>query len=201
VIRGDRRFVDVRVAYKKPTMFFEELAKLQGFFWFVDYERDIHLFRMNNTPSPLAITDSSENYSDLVTSADISQLKNRQTVRGGEAVDSFSYEQVEVCDGKVESWRLDYKPKALEVYVDTTGTGASYVLATLGIENLDDPALFDYVYNFQEKVVRRASASILPVGTLFKRVYFPYKPIRVRVENNASILATKALLGGDGIFE
>lgn len=201
VIRGDRRFVDVRVAYKKPTMFFEELAKLQGFFWFVDYERDIHLFRMNNTPSPLAITDSSENYSDLVTSADISQLKNRQTVRGGEAVDSFSYEQVEVCDGKVESWRLDYKPKALEVYVDTTGTGASYVLATLGIENLDDPALFDYVYNFQEKVVRRASASILPIGTLFKRVYFPYKPIRVRVENNASIVATKALLGGDGIFE
>lgn len=201
VIRGDRLFVDVRVPYKKPTVFFEQLAKLQNFFWFVDYERDIHMFKMNNTEAPFEITDSSQNYSNLSITADISQLKNRQTVRGGEAVDAFTYTQIEVCDGKQESWGLDYKPKALEVWVDTTGTGSSYVQASLGIENLDDPALFDYVYNFQEKVVRRASASILPVGTLFKRIYYPYKPIRVRVEDNASILAIKAMLWGDGIID
>lgn len=156
---------------------------------------------MNDTATVFDLDDTSMNYSDLNITADISQLKNRQTVRGGEAVDSNLYTQVEVCDGKQESWNLDYKAKSLQIWVDTTGTGASYVQKTVGVENLDDPASFEYLFNFQEKVVRRSTASILPVGSLFKRIYYPYKPIRVRVENATSILATKALLGGDGIFE
>lgn len=119
-IRGDRRFEDVRISYKKPTVFIEEIAKLQNFFWFIDYERDFHFFKKNSFPTPFSISDTSQNYDDLSITADISQLNNRQTVRGGEAIDSVFYTQDEVCDGQVESWRLDYKPKNLEVWVDTT---------------------------------------------------------------------------------
>lgn len=200
-IRGDKLFVDVRVAYKKPTVFIENLAKLQSIFWFVDYERDVHMFKNNSTNAPFSLTDSSENYSKLSITADLSQVKNRQTVRGGEAVSESTYTQIEVTDWKKESWSLDYKPKDLEIWVDTTGTWSSYVQKTVGVENLDDPADFDYLFNFQEKVVRRASDSILADGTLFKRIYLPYQPIRVRAENNASIVAMRALLGGDGVFE
>lgn len=32
-------------------------------------------------------------------------------------------------------------------------------------------------------------------------IYKPYKPIRVRVQNVDSIARTKALLGGDGVFD
>lgn len=200
-IRGDRKFEDVRVSYKKPTVFVEDIAKLQNFFWFIDYERDFHFFKQNTSPTPFSISDTSENYDDLSITADISQLKNRQTVRGGEAIDVVPYTQDELCDGKVESWRLDYKPKNLEIWVDTTGTGTSFVQKTVGVENLVDPASVDYVFNFNEKIVRRASDSILPNGTIFRRVYNPYKPIRVRVKDDASITAMKALLGGDGIFD
>lgn len=76
-------------------------------------------------------------------------------------MDASLYTQDEVTDGKQESWRLDYKPKSLSIYIDTTGTGSSYVLKTLGIENLDSAASFDYLFNFNEKIVKRASAPLL----------------------------------------
>lgn len=110
-------------------------------------------------------------------------------------MDAGTYTQDEVTDGKLESWRLDYKPKGLKIYVDTTGTGSSYIEKSVGIENIDAAASFDYLYNFNEKIVKRASAPLLASGTLIRRVYYPYKPIRVQVEDTASILAMKALLG------
>lgn len=85
--------------------------------------------------------------------------------------------------------------------MDTTGTGTSYSEKSVGVENLDSAADFDYLYNFNEKIVKRASAPILANGTLFRRVYYPYKPIRVQVEDGASINAMKTLLGGDGIYD
>lgn len=68
---------------------------------------------------------------------------------------------------------------------------------TVGVENLTDPTTVEYLFNFNEKVVRRSTDSILPAGTIFRRVYYPYKPIRVRVQSQPSIDAMKVLLGGD----
>lgn len=116
-IRGDRKFVDVRVQYKKPSVLFEDICKLQGIFRYVDYERDINVFRNDAKPAPFGLDDTSMNYDDLSISADISMLKNRQVVRGGEAPMLFQYTQDSENDGLVESWRLDYKPKDLEIYV------------------------------------------------------------------------------------
>lgn len=200
-IRGDRKFVDVRASYKKPTVFVDDISKLQNFFWFIDYERNLHFFKNDSTPAPFSLTDTSENFADLSITADISSLKNRQTVRGWIAVDQNTYTQDEVCDGKVESWRLDYPPKDLQIWVDTTWTWSSFVQKTVGVENLTDPATVEYLFNFNEKVVRRSTDSILPSGTIFRRIYYPYKPIRVRVQSQPSIDAMKVLLGGDWIFD
>jgi len=267
-IRGDRKFIDVRVQYKKPSVLFEDITKLQGIFWYVDYDRDINVFANNAKPAPYNLDDTSKNYNDLSISADISMLKNRQVVRGGEAPMLFDYTQDSENDGLVESWRLDYKPKDLEIYVAyqdkniTAATWAagiatitsnshwysngdevaitdllpnwynwSYIIQnallntfdvqiavnpwayvsggkvgifqqkTVGIENIDDPLLFDYLFNFNEKTVLRASDDILPKWSVFRRRYKPYQPIRVRVSNPASIAAMLALTGGNGVFD
>lgn len=111
VMRGNTLYGDIRSQYKKPTVLLEELAKLQKLYWYIDYERDVHFFEQESYACPMEILDASEVYGDLSITADISQLKNRQVVRGGEAIDAFTYTQDEVTDGKLESWRLDYKPK------------------------------------------------------------------------------------------
>lgn len=42
------------------------------------------------------------------------------------------------------------------------GKVGKFIQKTVGVENLVDASTVDYVYNFNEKVVRRASADILP---------------------------------------
>lgn len=60
----------------------EELAKLQNYYWYIDYEKDVHFFDQETNVCPMEVTDTSEVYGDLQITADISQLKNRQVVRG-----------------------------------------------------------------------------------------------------------------------
>lgn len=66
---------------------------------------------------------------------------------------------------------------------------------------MDDATLFDYVFNFNEKIVRLAAGVKPTLGSLFKRIYKPFRPIRVRYRDVVSIEAMKLLTGGDGIYD
>lgn len=198
---GNIFFKDVRSQYKKPTVLVESLAKNEGFFWFVDYDGDIKYFDSSSRPAPFSIVaPTGKNYGNLKITADITNLKNRQVVRGGIAPSDFLYEQKHVCDGKETSYRLDYPPKTLSIDVDMTG-GGTFVSKTVGVENLVSDTSVDFVFNFSEKTLRNGAISVLPAGAVIRLTYYPYKDVRVSVKDDASIAAMKALLGGDGIFD
>lgn len=194
VTRGDIKFPDVRVPYQKASIITESIAKGSSLFWFIDYERDIHLFQAATTPAPWGITDTSLNYYDLKIEADITKLKNRQIVIGGEAPSEELYTQPVVADGSQTSFALDYKPKDLVMTVEG-------VPQALGVEGFVDESTVDWIWNFQEKVVRQAQASTPVAGDEVEFQYYPYKPIRVSVTAPASILTMQALTGGDGYYD
>ena len=82
------------------------------------------------------------------------------------------------------------------------GFVGEFMPRTVGVENLVDPSTVDYVFNFQERIVRSANAPVLPEGSVFRRRYFPFQPIRVRLSDNDSIAAIQALeWWGDGIVD
>lgn len=149
--KGNVLFKDARAQYKKPTVFTESLAKNNGYFWYVNTDRDIEFFSTESRPSPISITPTSKNYGKLKITADITNLKNRVTVRGGRAPQETIYEQIHVCDGQETSYRLDYPPKDLSISVDT---GGGYVSKTVGVENLVADTSVNFVFNFNEKTVR-----------------------------------------------
>lgn len=194
VKRGDIKFPDVRVPYQKASVITESIAKSSSLFWFIDYERDIHLFTASTTPAPWGITDSSLNYSKLVIDADVSKLKNRQIVIGGEAPSQELYTQTVVADGEQTSFVLDYKPKGLTMEIDADPQD-------IGVEGFVDETTVEWVWNFQEKVIRQATAATPTAGQVVVFTYYPYEPIRVSVTSPTSILAMKALTGGDGIYD
>ncbi|MEE9117838.1 MAG: hypothetical protein V3U02_04485 [Calditrichia bacterium] len=198
--KGSRVFEDVRVQYKSPTATLESLAKMINWFWYVDYDRDVHFFDSSTYSAFEELTDSSLNYGDLRITADITNLKNRQTVRGGSAPSETDYEQKTEADGQRESFTLDYSPKDLRVFEDR-GATSTFTEVTVGVENLTDETTVGYVFNFTEKIVRRASASILASGDIIKFIYKPFKKIRVRVKDETSIASMIALTGGDGIYD
>lgn len=194
VVRGEIKFPDVRVPYQKASAITESIAKSSSLFWYIDYEMDIHLFSASTTAAPWSITDSSINYSDLSVEVDMSKLKNRQVVIGGEAPSQELYTQPATADGTQTSFALDYKPKTITMTV----AGASQ---TLGVEGFVDESTVQWLYNFNEKVVRKSTASTPTAGQAIVFTYYPYEPIRVSVTSPTSILAMQALTGGDGIYD
>lgn len=194
VIRGDIKFPDVRVPYQKASEITDDIAKKSSLFWYIDYERDIKMFQATTTAAPWSITDTSENYSDLSVEAKIDKLKNRQIIIGGEAPSETLYTQNFSADGDQTSFTLDYKPKDLTMTVAGTPQ-------TLGVEGFVDETTVQWVWNFNEKIVRKGTASTPTAGQAIVFTYYPYEPIRVSVTSPTSIAAMKALTGGDGIYD
>lgn len=73
---------------------------------------------------------------------------------------------------------------------------------TVGIEFIVDETTVDYVSNFNEKSIRATDSEVtLDAGDFLLFTYDEIIPIRVQVSDYASIVAMKALIGGDGIFD
>lgn len=114
-------FADVRSQYKKPTVLIEDIAKANGYFWYVDSDKDLHFFSAEDRVAPETLTDISTNFNKLKIAADITNLRNTQTIRGGMAPEESIYTQIKVLDGKETSYRLDYPPKDISISISTNG--------------------------------------------------------------------------------
>ena len=255
------QFDEVRASFKKPTVFIDTLAKALNFYWFIDYDKDIHFFIQETNDAPFSIHDTSDNFLNLEVNVDTSQLKNRQVVRGGTKTSDSVYRQVVQGDGATREWILKSKFKNLTVDLDDNsstdvceeGTNGTTVNATLhglsngdwivnrtrfevrevtvvnpnqftvanipgqavndifskfdtaqavGVEFLDDETGFDYVSNYNEKSIRASSVTVAPsTGDYLLFSFNEIIPIRIQSSDNASIMAMKAIVGGDGIFD
>jgi len=198
VARGSSKFENLPGNYIKPSELMEDISKRQSMYWFIDMERDVHLFATEGEPAPFGINTTTEDWGDLEIERDLETLRNRVTVRGSDSISESLYEQIEVADGEQTSFRLDYKPSDLTVYVDT---GSGYVEKTVGVENLHDEADYEFMMNFQEKFVRNSTHATLDADDKIKFTYFPYIPIRVQLVDIVSVANMKAITGGDGIYD
>lgn len=201
---------DIRFSFKEPSICFENISKIINYQYYIDYEQDIHMFAENTEVAPYNLTDTSSNYNELSVTPDVSQLINTVFVRGGTEA---SNTQTEIYEANgtdyvfymAESPRtigysdeLDHAIYDFEMYIDT---GGGYVEQTVGLQNVDDAASFEWLLNPAEKYVKPGTDGTPANGDLIKFVYTYNKPILVKSEDGASISATKALIGGDGIIE
>jgi len=255
-------FDDARASFKKPTTFIDRLADTLSFYWYIDYEKDIHFFDRETNTAPFSITDTSDNFFNLKVDIDTSQIKNRQVVRGGTNTSSSTYTQVVEGNAAVREWILKNGFKNLTIKLDdnsstdTTEAGTNtttinatthglstgdYIVnrtrsnavrkvtvvdpnqftveavasqtngdtfskfattQTVGVENLVDETTVNYVSNFTEKSIRSSSpTATLDAGDFLLFSYNEVVPIRVQVQDSASIASLKTLIGGDGIFD
>lgn len=111
-------FDDFRIARIKPTETMQRIADELAWYWYIDYERNIHLFPETTNHSPFDLDESSNNFDDLSIQYDTSRLINRQVVKGGDEVSESKYSQVVEGDSIVNEWIMKNKFKNLEVFLD-----------------------------------------------------------------------------------
>jgi hypothetical protein len=178
------------------TEAFDKLARLIGYSWYIDYDKDVHLFAKNDEEAPFNITTNDGNYipDSLEISHDLTQIRNRVTIRGGE-VEGEERDQTFNGDGVKKSFVLAHK------YARTPTVTVGDVAQTVGVAYLDDETLFDCVWSFSERSLRWQEAPTTGTNNIFVNGV-PLFAIVVTRSDNTSINALKDLSRGvDGIFE
>jgi len=134
--------------YEYPSKCLQQLAELTQYNWYVDNTKDIHFFAASSTPAPFDLDDTGEKYfiNSLKIKEDVKNLRNSIFVRGGTFKgDTFS--ETKIADGTQLTFTQMYRYHDVSVTVDA-------VSKTVGVDNLNDPADYDCLYNFQEKALK-----------------------------------------------
>lgn len=173
--------------YELPSKVFQQLAELTGYDWYVNELKEIYFFEKTSQTAPFNLEDASDPttdgnyfYNTLKISNDIKSLRNSIIVRGGEYLGSQISEK-QIADGIKTTFQQTYKYS--DVFVKING-GANL---NVGIDNIDDPTLFDCLYNFNEKSIifldadKPADTDEVEVGGL------PHIPVIIKLRDVASI--------------
>lgn len=130
---------DFRAPQTKPTELINLLAKTWEYFWYIDYERDIHFQDIESTLAPFNVNETDTNFHDLQIDVDVSNLGNRIVISGGESTSTSQYAEVHEGDNAAREWVLKTKFANLEISIDDntstdtmeSGTNTTTVKATL----------------------------------------------------------------------
>jgi len=169
--------------YEYPSKCLQQLAELSGCDWYVDEDKDIHFFAKESIASPFNLTDTNGKYyfDSLKIKNDVKNLRNTIIVRGGTYLGS-TLTETQIADGNQITFLLAYK------YSNTSWTVAGSAI-TVGIDFIDDPTLFDAVYNFNEKALKFPSGSQPTNGQVVSVTGDPHIPVIVRVKDPVAIAA------------
>ena len=173
----------IKFNYEQVSRSFAKICDAIGWDWYVDADKDIHLFDTESNAAPFNITDSNgmADINSATVNSNIVNLKNSIFVRGGERKKTLSasdtYDKY-TADGSRTTFQLAYKYDNIQV--EDNG-----VAKTVGIDNIDNPTGFDCLYNFQEKFVKFTAA---PTNTHTIKIFGDaFIPILVQVTDDASI--------------
>lgn len=167
--------------YEQVSQVLAQLADQANFDWYVDYDKDIHFFSQEANTAPFNLSDTSGNFlwNTFQYKEDISQLRNQIIVRGGEFLGSTLTEELgPQADGAQTIFQLGYR-------YDNYSMTKNAVGQTIGIKNVDDPTLFNAMYDQEEKVVEFAVAPLL--GDTITWTGDPFYPVVVKLRDSVSI--------------
>jgi hypothetical protein len=138
--------------YEQVSRALTQLADQIGWDWYVDPDKDIHFFDEETSIAPFNLDDTSGNFEwkTLEINQTVVNLKNYIFVRGGDytrSYDAGNTVDVYKADGTQVLFPLAYKYD--NITIDKNGSAQ-----TVGVDQKDDPASVQVLYNFNEKFVR-----------------------------------------------
>ena len=130
----------------RPSQIIDTLSKAFEFIWYIDYEQDVHFKDKEIQTCFYDVNDNSDNFFDLQSEVDQSQLGNRIIIEGGQKTSDSIYKQAVQGNNAVREWIMKSKFKNLAIYLDNNtstdtmegGTNTTTVVATAhGLSNGD----------------------------------------------------------------
>jgi len=192
---GDTVINYIAFDYETVSDCMTQLADMINHDWYVDPEKGIHFISKTDKSAPFNIADEDGSYdfSSLRIRSDITQMRNRIFIRGGEYLADTLTTEFE-SDGVQNVYILPYKYE--DIYVSVTG-----ILWDGGIDGESAITQYDYLWNKSEKFIRFRGDRIPNTGSGFNIVGRPYLPVRLVRQDADSIAHFATAEGGDGISD
>lgn len=187
VVAGAPEITTIRFNYEQPSQAMRMICNAINWDWYIDADLDVHFFPREYETAPFSITDTNGNliYNSLEFSRDILNLKNNIYVRGGyfssDIIEADALDKYE-ADGTQNTFPLVYRYKNVQVTLNG-------VAKTVGVDFINDPADYDVLYNYQEKLVKWPEASKPTAGQVVRVFGDAQVPLIVQAQDEASILA------------
>jgi hypothetical protein len=158
----------------------EKIASLLNYYWYVDYDRDIHFFAMSDEVAPFALTDSNGNYlyDSLVYEENLDQLRNVVLLEGAE-IEGTTREEVYRATDNQKAFPLANKFASLPT-VKINGSSV-----TVGIDFITADTAMSVAWNYNQKYLRFISELNSTQTVLVSGI--PLYPLIVQLQDSTSI--------------
>jgi hypothetical protein len=156
----------------------EQICGLCDFDWYIDNDLDVNFFQTANSVNENVISEALSNYKGGTAqfAHDSSKLVNRLWVKGSKASSLPFTQNITVSTVPIP---LYYKPRANDTGIVVTVGG---VQKTLGIQNIHEAGIYDFLLNYNEKLLIPDQCTN-GVGTI---VYSYEYPIKLFLEDEIS---------------
>lgn len=173
------------IAFNRITLSecFRKLAELVNYNWYVDYYKDIHFFPSNGEAAPFNAEDGNYVRDSLTITKEITQLRNRVTVQGGE-VPTTTRTVLLAGNGSTATFPTQYKFASLPTVL------VGGVPQSVGLDFIDLDGSFDCMWDFNQQYIRFTAGNIPAdpgTGTNISITGEPLLPLLVDIPDSASI--------------
>jgi hypothetical protein len=169
------------------------LSEVTGYYWEIDELRRLNHFDRASYAAPFGLTDTSRNYRNLVVEENPDQYRNRQIVRGSQALSTVQTRSFR-GDGQAQAFTVDL-PIALVPTIKVNG-----LAITVGIRGLETGKAW-YWQKGDKTVSQDAAGTKLTDTDILTVEYQGLYPLIIVAENPSQIDARRDNEGGTGIYE
>jgi hypothetical protein len=177
----------------------DKLSDITGYFWYVDYDKDLHFEDRTKNTAPFDIDDDSDIY-DFSVHNTREEYRNQQYIRAGNGVSSEISDSF-VGNSEQRTWHVR-KPIAEEPTITINpGEAGEVVLTGSDIGFLDVETGKKYYWNKGEThIVQDDGETLLTDSDTIKVTYTYLYPIRAFAQDVAEIEDREAIEGNSGIY-
>jgi hypothetical protein len=182
--------------YDNGNVAMNQLCEITGFFWGIDNDLQLNFFDRATYTAPFVLTDTSHNYGKLQAEENANLYRNRQYVRGPQAVSALQIRTF-AGDGETQTFAVELplasKP-ALKI------NGVAVAAGDIGIRGLDTGKKWYWQKN-EKDISQESTETKLTSSDVLTVEFYGYYPLIIVADKPAEILGRQTLEGGSGLYE